>query len=358
MTNPRVKFAVIGCGSIGKRHVAVLDAEPDAEVVGLCDVDESKARDLAELYGGIQTWSDYRKMLQECDADVVTIATPHALHAEMTIQTAETGKHILVEKPMALSVEDSQSMIDAAEEHAVRLFVVKQNRYNVPVRLTREVIDSGKLGKIFMVQCNVFWNRRQEYYDSSEWRGKIESEGGALQTQVSHFIDLLVWWFGDIVDAKTLTDTLNHNIEIEDVGVSALRFESGVVGSLNWTTCVYNQNLEGSILIIAEFGTIKIGGKYLNEIKFWDVKEFDLPANEEFNDKPNSYGKYNGSSSNHDKLIHQICDQLLNDENGAVEGNEAIRTISAIDTIYAGIEGNVQHPQRPVSGNDNIRGTS
>ncbi len=339
MTNSRVKFAVIGCGSIGKRHVAVLDAESDAEVVGLCDIEETRARELSDLYGGIPVWTDYHKMLEQCDADVITIATPHALHAEMAIQTARSGKHILVEKPMALSVEDSQSMIDAAEEHSVRLFVVKQNRYNVPVRLTRNVIDSGKLGKIFMVQCNVFWNRRQEYYDSSDWRGKIESEGGALQTQVSHFIDLLVWWFGDIVDAKTLTDTLNHDIEIEDVGVSAMRFDSGVIGSLNWTTCVYNQNLEGSILIIAEFGTIKIGGKYLNEIKFWDVHGVDLPPNEDFNDKPNSYGKYNGSSSNHDKLIHQICDQLLKNKTGAVEGEEAIRTINAIDVIYAGDDG-------------------
>jgi predicted dehydrogenase len=202
--------------------------------------------------------------------------------------------------------------------------------------LTDKALREQKLGKIFMVQCNVLWNRHQGYYDQSKWRGKIHLEGGALQTQVSHFLDLMVWWFGSITNASTIMDTLNHNIEIEDCGVSVLKFDSGVIGSLNWTTCVYNVNYEGSITIIGEKGTIKIGGKYLNEIQFWDVQSYPLPEDEEFDDKPNLYGTYQGSSSNHDKLIHELIDQIIENRRGVVEGDEGIKSISAIETIYNG----------------------
>jgi predicted dehydrogenase len=195
-------------------------------------------------------------------------------------------------------------------------------------------IDDNKLGKIFMVQCNVMWNRNQEYYNESDWRGKKNLEGGALHTQVSHFIDLLVWWFGDIINAKTIMDTMNHKIEIEDCGVSALKFNTGVIGSLLWTTCVYNNNFEGSITIIGEKGTIKIGGKYLNKIEFWDVMSYPLPENIDFEDKPNNYGKYQGTSSNHDKLISHLVNQFIENRKGVVEGDEAIKTIQAIDLIY------------------------
>jgi predicted dehydrogenase len=235
---------------------------------------------------------------------------------------------------MALHLDDCKEMIQAAKENQVELFVVKQNRYNKPIALTKKALDEGKLGKVFMVQCNVMWNRHQDYYAQSGWRGSIELEGGALHTQVSHFLDLLIWWFGNLTEAKTITDTLNHDIEIEDCGVSALRFESGVIGSLLWTTCVYNKNYEGSITVIGEKGTIKVGGKYLNEIEFWDVQSYPLPENIEFNDLPNNYGKYQGSSSNHDKTVQNIIGKLLNERHMVVEGDEGMKTIEAIDKIY------------------------
>jgi predicted dehydrogenase len=330
----KVKFAVAGCGSIGKRHIAVIDAEPNAELVAICDIDEKKCIELSKLYGGIKYYTDFGKMLKEVDVDIVNIATPHGLHASMSIAAAKAKKNILVEKPMALTSSDCALMNKAAEENNVKLFVVKQNRYNIPISLTKKAIDNGKLGKIFMTQCNVMWNRHQEYYNESDWRGNLNLEGGALQTQVSHFIDLLIWWFGDVVDAKTLIDTMNHKIEIEDCGVTAMKFSSGVLGSLFWTTCVYNKNFEGSITIIGEKGTIKIGGKYLNKIEYWDVQSYPLPEDVDFEDAPNNYGKYQGTSSNHDKLISDLVNLFTHNRKGIVEGSEAIKTVEAIELIY------------------------
>jgi UDP-N-acetyl-2-amino-2-deoxyglucuronate dehydrogenase len=330
----KIKFAVVGCGSIGKRHIAVLDAEPNAELVAICDIDEKKCIELSKLYGNIIYYTDFNQMLENCDIEIVNIATPHGLHSSMCIAAANSKINILVEKPMALKSDDCKLMIEAAEKNNVKLFVVKQNRYNTPIALTKNAIESGKLGKIFMTQCNVMWNRHQEYYNESDWRGQLKLEGGALHTQVSHFIDLLIWWFGDIIQAKTIIDTLNHKIEIEDCGVSALKFNSGVIGSLLWTTCAYNKNFEGSITILGEKGTIKIGGKYLNKIEHWDVQSYPLPDNIDFEDTPNNYGKYQGTSSNHDKLIHDLVDLFAQNRKGIVEGTEAIKTVEAIELIY------------------------
>ncbi len=330
----KVKFAVAGCGHIGKRHIAVIDAEPEAELVAICDVDQTKLKTFASQYEALRCYTNYEQMLAEADLDVVCICTPHGLHALMSIQAAYAKKNILVEKPMALTSLESEKMISAARENGVKLYVVKQNRYNTPILLTTQALEEQRLGRIFMVQCNVMWNRHQAYYDQSSWRGKKHLEGGALQTQVSHFLDLLVWWFGSIREAKTIMDTLHHDIEIEDCGVSALRFDSNVIGSLFWTTCVYNANYEGSITIIGEKGTIKIGGRYLNEIEFWDVQSYPMPTNLEFDDKPNQYGTYQGSSSNHDKLIHSLVDQIIHSRKGVVEGEEGIKSIQAIETIY------------------------
>jgi UDP-N-acetyl-2-amino-2-deoxyglucuronate dehydrogenase len=331
----RIPFAVVGCGKIGTRHIAVIDAEERAELVGICDSDYARAQKLSDMYEGIPIFSNLGDMLHETHASVVNVATPHYLHADMAIQIAEAGKHILVEKPMALTTYDAKRMISAAQANNVRLMVVKQNRYNVPIRLTKDIIDSGKLGRVFMVQCNVMWNRYDGYYSESPWLGRIELEGGSLYTQVSHFLDLLIWWFGDITSVRAQIGTKNHSIEIEDCGVASLEFSSHVLGSLFWTTCTYNKNYEGSITIIGEYGTIKIGGQYLNKIEYWDVRAHPLPDNVEFVDKPNNYGKYQGTSSNHDKVVRDICALLLKEPKNIVEGEEAMKTVTAIEKIYA-----------------------
>jgi len=331
----KIKFAVVGCGSIGTRHLAVIDAEPRAEIVAICDIDQTKCEQLSEQYGGIRIFTDYGKLLAETSADIINICTPHALHAPMSIMAAQAHKHILVEKPMSLTTAEAHSMLEAAEKYGVDLMVVKQNRYNVPITLTKQALDNGRLGRVFMVQCNVLWNRHDEYYSKSEWRGRISEEGGALYTQASHFIDLLIWWFGDVIKASCDIATMNHKIEIEDCGTSNLLFSSGVIGTFAWTTCVYNKNLEGSITIIAENGTVKIGGQYLNRIEHWDVKSYPLPENINFVDKPNIYSKYQGTSSNHEKVIADVVAKHLGETHTVVHGEEGIRTIEAIQMMYA-----------------------
>lgn len=336
----KIKFAVVGCGSIGKRHIAVLDAEPLAEIVAICDVDEKKCIELSALYQNIPYYTNYEKMLSEIRADVINVVTPHALHAPMAIQAAEHKFNVLVEKPMALTTADCHAMNEAAVKNGVKLWVVKQNRHNVPVKLAKDAIDRGMLGKLFMVKCDILWNRYQGYYDESPWRGKKAQEGGALFTQASHFIDLLVWWCGDVVDVKAFMETQNHNIETEDSGNAIVKFSSGALGSINWTTCVYNKNYEGSITIIGERGTIKIGGQYLNKVEFWDVQGYPLQEGVEFTDKPNAYGKYQGTSSNHDKVVKTIIETLNHNtvDIQAVEGFEGMRCVDAIEKMYSSVD--------------------
>ncbi|MTI31132.1 Gfo/Idh/MocA family protein [Xanthovirga aplysinae] len=330
----KVKFAIVGCGNIGKRHLAVIDADERADVVALCDSNREKVVALSELYGDIPYYLDYRELLEKTDADVISICTPHGLHAPMSIEAANKRKHVLVEKPMALTTKDCQQMIEAAKTNEVQLMVVKQNRFNVPIQLTKDLLDAGKLGKVYMVQCNVMWNRNPEYYSESDWRGKERVEGGALYTQVSHFIDLLIWWFGDVIEADARLDTKLQQVEVEDCGTANVRFSSGVMGSLLWTTCVYNKNYEGSITIIAEKGTIKIGGPYLNKIDFFDVQSFPIPDKSIFIDQPNHYGKYQGTSSNHDKVIGEVIKKLFQEVHQVVEGDEGLKTVEAIEKIY------------------------
>lgn len=330
----KIKFAIVGCGSIGKRHIAVLDADPDAEIVAICDIDEVKCREQSGLYHGLKYYTSYEQMLNEVKCDVINVVTPHQQHAEMSIQALQKGFHVLVEKPMALTSEDCHRMNTVATETGKKLWVVKQNRFNIPIRLAKEAIEKNRLGKIFIVKCDVLWNRYQGYYDDSSWRGVKANEGGSLYTQASHFIDLLVWWFGDMISAQTTIETQNHKIETEDTGLSIVKFNNNALGSIIWTTCVYSKNYEGSITIIGEKGTIKIGGQYLNKIEYWDVEGYPLPEGIDFSDKPNAYGKYQGTSSNHDKVIAAIISQLKGRAYETVDGFEGIRSIQAIELMY------------------------
>lgn len=330
----KMKFGVVGCGHIGQRHLEVLQNEEGAELSAICDIDPEKLSRFQKLYPDIRAYSSYNEMLEEPGLDIISICTPHGLHAPMSILAAKKGKHILVEKPMALKASDALEMIRCAKENKVRLYVVKQNRFNKPILLTKEALENNRLGRIFMVQCSVIWNRHEDYYASSPWRGKKQLEGGALHTQVSHFIDLLVWWFGELKISKSIYDTLNHDIEIEDCGAAALRFESGVIGSLIWTTCAYNANVEGSITIVGEKGTIKIGGPYLNKIEHWDILSYPLPVHHKFDDEANQYGFYTGSSSNHHLLINELIEEFTERRNGVVEGEEGLLSIKAIEKIY------------------------
>jgi predicted dehydrogenase len=329
----KLKFAIVGCGRIAARHaeqisrVAVLSA--------VCDTVESKAAQFGEKYGAA-VYSDYNEMLSnEKDLDVITICTPNGLHAEHSIKAFKKGFHVLCEKPMAISVFDCGEMIKEAEKANRRLFVVKQNRYNPPIRAIKEAIDEDKLGKIFSVQLNCFWNRNMEYYTDSDWKGTLKLDGGTLFTQFSHFIDLLYWMFGDIKKVEAITRNFNHEhiIEFEDTGVIIVEFYNGIIGTINYTVNSYSKNMEGSLTIFGALGTVKIGGQYLNELEYQDIKDFiitDLPAG----NPPNNYGKYVGSMSNHDKVYENVIDVLLNKGIIGTNGFEGLKTVEIIDKIY------------------------
>jgi UDP-N-acetyl-2-amino-2-deoxyglucuronate dehydrogenase len=321
-----VKFAIIGLGNIGKRHAEHINQNPHTSLVAVCDTDLSVAAHFA-----VPFFDNIQSLLATCDADVLCVCTPNYLHEAHTIAALEAGLHAVVEKPMALSTLECDHMIAAAEKAGRIIFAVKQNRYNPPVVAVKELIESGKLGRIFMVQVNCFWNRGDAYYAQSDWRGKKSKDGGCLFTQFSHFVDILYYLNGSIDRASGVTHNFahGHNTEFEDTGSFVLQAKNGSVVNFNFTTCSYEKNMEGAITIFAESGTIKIGGQYLNTIEYQQIKGEAIPPIN-ISAKNNDYGLYQGSMSNHDKLINNVAEVLLNGQKimtTAAEGREVVRMI-------------------------------
>jgi predicted dehydrogenase len=272
---------------------------------------------------------------QSGDAEVISICSPNGLHAQHTIKALRAGFHVLCEKPMALTVQDCGEMINAAERANRRLFIVKQNRFNPPVAAVKKLIDDGKLGRIYSVQLSCFWNRNEEYYKNS-WKGTRDLDGGTLFTQFSHFIDLLYWMIGDVKEVKGFSGNFDHEgiIEFEDTGMATLKFYNGVIGTVNYTVNSFEKNMEGSLTIFAEKGTIKIGGQYLNELEYQSIDGYKIenlpPGN-----PPNNYGKYQGSMSNHDKVYQNLIEVLSGSGVIATNGFEGLKTVEIIDKIYS-----------------------
>lgn len=328
------RFAIIGCGRIAQRHAEHIDRL--GSLTAVCDIIPEKAEALAVKYRA-SAYSGIEEFLQAIQGktDVVAVCSPNGLHARHTVRALQTGFHVLCEKPMALTVQDCGEMINAAERANRRLFIVKQNRFNPPVAAVKNVIDSGKLGKIYSVQLNCFWNRNEEYYRNS-WKGTKDLDGGTLFTQFSHFVDLLYWMIGDIKEVHGYLGNFHHKgiIEFEDTGVISLRFYSGAVGTINYTVNSHDSNMEGSLTIFAEKGTIKIGGQYLNELEYQSIGGFRIdnlpPGN-----PPNNYGKYLGSMSNHDKVYQNVIEVLGGNGIIATNGFEGLKTVEIIDKIYS-----------------------
>ena len=332
----RIRFGVAGVGKIGGRHVAVIDADPGAEIVAVCDIDPEARQRVALLRPGLPVFEGLGSMLQGPELDVVSICTPHALHAPMAIEIAAARRHVLVEKPMSLTSGEAERMIAAAHDAGVLLMVVKQNRYNIPVVQVRKLVEEGGLGRLFLAECSILWNRDAAYYANSPWRGRKAMEGGALYTQASHFIDLLIWFLGDVVDAKGVLSRKMHDIEFEDCGVASLAFSSGATAGLTWTTCTHERNFKGSITLIGERGTVRIGGEYLNRIEYWSVSGHPPPAGISSDPPPNRYEHYQGTSSNHDQVIRDVIRDVVDGRHRLVDGKEAAATVRAIERIYAG----------------------
>ncbi len=328
----QIKFGLIGCGRIANRHAEHI--EKFGVLQAVCDTDTDKAKALADKYG-VKAYASIDELLEaENSIDVVSICTPNGLHAEHSIKALKAGFHVLCEKPMAINVHDCGEMIKAAESANKRLFAIKQNRFNPPIAALKKAISEGVFGKLYSIQLNCFWNRNEDYYKNS-WKGTKDMDGGTLYTQFSHFIDLLYWLIGDVKRAHAITRNFGHQdmIEFEDTGVVALEFHNGVVGTVNYTVNSYGKNMEGSLTVFGEKGTVKIGGQYLNELEYQNIENF------EFKDLPkgntaNNYGQYQGSMSNHDKVYENLIDVLTNQATISTNAYEGLKTVEIIDKIY------------------------
>lgn len=331
-----LQFAIIGCGNIGKRHAEQIQAV--GKLVAVCDIVREKAEELGEKYDATVFTSIEELINNKKQIDVAVICTPNGLHARHSITALKAGCHILCEKPMATSSVDCKAMINEAEKAGKLLFVVKQNRFNPPVVAVKKLLDEKKLGNIYSIQLNCFWNRDAKYYENS-WKGTKNLDGGTLFTQFSHFIDLLYWMFGEVKQVKAFKKNFSHQhiIEFEDTGVVILEFVNGMIGTINYTVNSFQRNMEGSLTIFGEKGTVKIGGQYLNELEYQQVKDHaitNLPAG----NKANEYGFYQGSMSNHDKVYQNLIDVIKNNAQMAASSYDGLKTVEIIEKIYAAAE--------------------
>lgn len=326
-----VNFAILGCGKIGTRHADKMQGTDGIKLVAVCDILPGKAKTLGGKHV-CRFYTNLDEMLKDPEIDFINICTPSGLHAEHSIACLQGGKNVLCEKPMALKLDDAKAMVAAAGKNGKFLYVVKQNRYNPPVKLAKKLLEEGKLGKPIMVTVNMFWNRNNEYYTSDPWRGTLALDGGTIYTQASHFVDLLLMFLGKPKSVYSLMDTKNHKIEIEDTGTVTAEFENGAFGVLNYTTCATKKNFEGSITLIFEKGTIKIGGEYINTIEYFQMEGVDSYELEKSHSAANDYGTYRGSMSNHDQIFKDIL-KCVNDggEGALVHGDDAIATIEFIE---------------------------
>jgi UDP-N-acetyl-2-amino-2-deoxyglucuronate dehydrogenase len=268
------KIALVGCGRISKNHFEAIEKVDGLELVAVSDSDTKRA-DQAAAEWNVKSFHSYEEMLRKSGADVVTIATPSGLHAEHGVAAAKAGKHVVMEKPMAISLTGADALVQACDKAGVQLFVVKQNRLNPPVQLLKRAVDHNRFGRIYMANCTVHWARPQEYYDQAPWRGTWEFDGGAFMNQASHYVDLIQWLVGPVESVMAKTATLARRIETEDSGIAILKFRSGALGTIEVTMLAYPRNLEGSITILGEKGSAKIGGTAVNKIEHWQFAEYD-----------------------------------------------------------------------------------
>lgn len=329
----KIRFAIIGCGAIAARHA--IHIKNYGELVAVCDLQEEKALAFAHPFQVPYYLTMEELNSSESTIDVVVICTPNGLHASQSVQALRQGHHVLVEKPMALTVADCKTMLQAAAAAGKQLFTVMQNRFNPPVQAIKKLLDAGSFGQIYSVQVTCFWNRDQHYYQSSSWRGSKAMDGGILFTQFSHFIDLLYWFFGEVDTVMSVMDNIAHQScsELEDVGGVVLRYKSGIIGTIHFSVNSFQTNREGSITISGEKGMVKIGGEYLNTIdyaEFQDAVLPVLPAGADVND----YGTYRGSMSNHDQVYQNLVATLQKGTPFYADTMDGLKTVAIIEKIY------------------------
>jgi len=327
----RIRFAVVGCGRIANNHFEALRKHSErAEVVAVCDIDPA-ALEAAASRTGARPFTSLESLLKNSEADCVVLCTPSGLHAEQAVRCAEAGRNVMTEKPMATRWQDGLRMVSACDNAGVHLFVVKQNRRNATLQLLKSAFQNDRFGRVFMVNVNVFWTRPQEYYDSAAWRGTWEFDGGAFMNQASHYVDLLDWLGGPVESVQSFTATLARRIEVEDTGVVSIRWRSGALGSMNVTMLTYPKNLEGSITILGEKGTVRIGGLAVNEIQHW---EFAEPHADDERVKDASYETTSVYGFGHPLYYDNIIKVLAGEAQPETDGREGLRSLELLIAIY------------------------
>lgn len=335
MSCENIKFAVVGFGHIGKRHAEMINRSKGAQLVALVDVKGEEAFDLTGY--NVPFFQSLDDLLNSnIEIDVVNIATPNGFHAEQALACLNSKMHVVVEKPMALTKADAEKVIFTALHKHKQVFAVMQNRYSPPSQWIKEIIEEGKLGKIFMVQLNCYWNRDERYYKPGSWHGDKELDGGTLFTQFSHFIDIMYWLFGDVSNIQAKFNDFNHTnlTDFEDSGFISFDFNEGGMGALNYSTSVWNKNLESSMTIIGEKGSVKIGGQYMDKVEVCNIENYEMPELEPTN-PGNDYGAYKGSAQNHNFVIENVV-STLNGE-GVISTNalEGLKVVDIIERIYS-----------------------
>lgn len=332
-----ISFGIVGCGRIAKRHAEILGNQTirGACLAGVCDIQPDRARDFADRFD-VPAYGSLDDLLARDEIDVVSILTPSGMHAQHAIAAAQAGKHVVVEKPMALRIEDADAMIEACDRAGVKLFVVKQNRLNVPVQKAREALDAGRFGKLVLGTVRVRWRRDQGYYDQDSWRGTWAQDGGVLSNQASHHVDLLEWFMGDVVSVHARGARMLVDIEAEDTAIATLRFANGALGVIEATNATRPRDLEGSLSILGDGGTVVIGGFAVNEMLVWDFVEPQEGDNEVLGkysvNPPNVYGY------GHQAYYEHVVDCLRNDRAALVDGLEGRRSLELITALYESME--------------------
>jgi len=331
ITDRKLRFALAGCGRIAANHFEAIKRHTErCELVDVCDVD-SRALQAAVDATGARGHAGLNALLANTNADCVVLTTPSGLHPAQVIEVARTGLDVMTEKPMATRWSDGLAMVKACDEAGVRLFVVKQNRRNRTLQLLKRAVDQQRFGRIYMVTVNVFWSRPQSYYDSAAWRGTWEFDGGAFMNQASHYIDLLDWIVGPVESVMAYTGTLARNIEVEDTGVAALKWRNGAMGTVNVTMLTYPKNLEGSITILGERGSVRIGGVAVNKIEHW---EFDVPHQMDREIDDASYQTTSVYGFGHPLYYDNVINTLRGEAEPETDGREGLKSLELLIAMY------------------------
>ncbi|MGE5867041.1 MAG: Gfo/Idh/MocA family protein [Rhizobacter sp.] len=327
----KLRLALVGCGRIARSHIDALRQHADrAEWVAVCDTQpEALARAVADT--GAPGFASLDELLQGSEPDLVVLATPSGLHPQQAIRVARAGRHVLSEKPMATKWDEGVAMVQACRDAGVKLFVVKQNRLNATLQLVKRAVDQGRFGRLAMVAVNVFWTRPQAYYDAAPWRGRWDMDGGAFMNQASHYVDMVDWLVGPVDNVHAYTATLARNIEAEDTGVMSLRLRSGALASINVTMLTHGKNFEGSITLLGERGTVRVGGVAVNKIEHW---EFDTPHEDDARVAQASYGVESVYGPGHPLYYDNVIRTLRGEAHAEVDGYEGLRSLEVLIAGY------------------------